>query len=128
MSFFKVSGLKHLSALAVAGVLAATTVGVPGAMADVGAWRKAMVKHIIDKHIYPRSAIQQEVEGTAKVRLTIDRAGTIVTYEIVEPTGQAILDETIPQMLDRMNPVPPPPDDVPDSNLTFVLPLSWRLQ
>ncbi len=95
---------------------------------DVKNWRKAVIKKIIKKHVYPRSAIQREIEGAAKVRLTIDRTGEITNYEVVQASGESVLDKAIPKMMDRLNPLPAPPDSLSDARLSFVIPISWRLQ
>jgi len=96
--------------------------------ADMGKWRKSVVKRIIKNHIYPRSAISREIEGKAKVKITITRGGDITGYEVVEQSGESVLDNAIPKMMDKMNPLPAPPDELPDANLTFVIPITWRLQ
>ncbi|WP_374764773.1 energy transducer TonB [Yunchengibacter salinarum] len=91
-------------------------------------WQKALVKTITEKHVYPRSALRRELEGSARVRVTIDRSGTITGYEIVKPTGEPVFDKLIPRLMDSFSPLPAPPDSLSDNNLTFVLPLSWNLQ
>ncbi len=96
--------------------------------ADVKDWQKKIVKKIVKSHIYPRAAIAREIEGRARVRVTIDRSGKILTFDVTEPTGKSQLDKVIPKMMKKMDPLPAPPDDVPDSNLTFTIPISWRLQ
>ncbi|MCK0069371.1 energy transducer TonB [Kordiimonas laminariae] len=91
-------------------------------------WTKAIAKKVAKSHVYPRSAIQREIEGRAKVRITIDRAGAITNYEVVEPTGKKVLDKVIPRMVKKMSPLPTPPGSVGDNDLTFILPITWRLQ
>lgn len=120
---------RRFMALAAAGLVAASSLlSVPVLANDVGAWRKKVVKTIIKSHIYPRSAISREIEGRAKVKLTITRSGEITGHEVIEATGESVLDDAIPKMVDKMNPLPAPPDALPDANLTFVIPITWRLQ
>lgn len=95
---------------------------------DIGSWQKSVVSLVAKKQVYPREAMSQEIEGKAKVKVTIDRSGKITGYEMVEKTGNAILDAEVEKMKDRINPLPTPPASLPDANLTFVLPLSWVLQ
>jgi len=83
-------------------------------------WRKKVAKRIAKKHVYPRSAISREIEGRAKVRVTLAR--------VVTPTGQAVLDKAIPKMMKRLNPFPKPPDSLSDAQLTFLLPITWRIR
>ncbi len=95
---------------------------------DIQDWQREIVKQIIKTHIYPRSAIAREIEGSAKVQVSIDRSGKILSYEITEPTGEDQLDKVIPKMMEKLDPLPAPPDSLPDGNLTFVIPIAWRLQ
>jgi len=95
---------------------------------DVKNWRVKVVKKIAKKHIYPRSAISREIEGKARVKVTIVRTGEITDFEIVQPSGKSILDKAIPKMIKNLTPLPPPPDSLPDSSLSFVIPITWRLQ
>ncbi len=113
-----------------AAILVAITFIVAGPVQadDRAKWTKSIAKKVAKSHVYPRSAIQREIEGRAKVRITIDRSGAITNFEIVEPTGKKVLDKVIPKMIKKMSPLPSPPDTVDDSKLTFVLPISWRLQ
>jgi len=107
--------------------LAAGLLAAP-AHADVKAWQKQIVKKIVKSHIYPRAAIAREIEGRARVSVTIDRTGKILAFEVTEPTGKSQLDKVIPKMMEKMDPLPAPPDDLPDANLTFTIPIAWRLQ
>ena len=95
---------------------------------DIGEWRTEVVKLIAKKHIYPRSAISREIEGKARVQVTLARSGEITAYEVLEPTGEDVLDKTIPKMMEKLNPFPEPPASMDDGSLTFVIPITWRLQ
>ncbi len=123
------SKVRGTVSLILAGFMAtALVLSTPVFADDIGDWRKKVVKLIAKKHIYPRSAISREIEGKARVKVTLARNGDITNYEIVEPSGQGVLDKAIPKMMDKLNPMPAPPDSMPDANLTFVIPITWRLQ
>lgn len=117
--------LHHFAAASL--MLATTAIGGAVSAGEVDAWQKSVVQKISKEHIYPRSAIQKELEGVAKVQITIDRSGAITDYKIVEPTGESALDSAIPKMMEKINPIPTPPSSLADNNLTFVLPIAWRL-
>ena len=106
----------------------AVLVSVPAYANDIKDWQKDIVRKIVKSHLYPRSAISREIEGRAKVSVTIDRTGKITGYEVVEPTGESQLDDIIPKMMEKMDPLPAPPDSLSDNNLTFTIPIAWRLQ
>lgn len=113
-------------ALLCAGAFVATA--APAYADELKDWQKEIIKKIVKSHIYPRSAIAREIEGRAKVSVTIDRSGKITGYEVVEPTGESQLDNIIPKMMEKMDPLPAPPASLSDANLTFTIPIAWRLQ
>ncbi len=95
---------------------------------DIKDWQVKIVKLVAKKQVYPRAAMRKELEGRAKVRINIDREGNIVNHEILSPTGLEVFDNEIPKLIDRINPLPSPPDALSDDQLSFVLPLSWVIR
>lgn len=119
---------RAIGGLIVAG-FALTSIGAGPVLADeIKDWRVKVAKKIAKKHIYPRSAISREIEGRARVKVSLDREGVITNFEILEPTGQSILDKAIPKMMKKLSPLPAPPGSLTDDKLTFVIPITWRLQ
>ncbi|WP_286829067.1 MULTISPECIES: energy transducer TonB [Kordiimonas] len=92
---------------------------------DMKSWKIAVVKSVAKNQRYPRSAIAREIEGKAKVRLVVAADGTITSHEILEETGQSILDSEIPKLVEKMSPLPALPAG--QQEMSFVLPLSWTL-
>jgi periplasmic protein TonB len=119
---------KLLVSLVVAAVATISLAGTPAFADEIRDWRIKVAKKIAKKHIYPRSAISREIEGKARVKVTLARDGVITNFEIIQPTGQKILDKAIPKMMKKLTPLPSPPDSMPDAKLTFVIPITWRLQ
>jgi protein TonB len=101
--------------------IAATSVNAD----DMSGWKKAVAQKVAKKQKYPRSAISREIEGRAKVRLTVAADGAITAHEIVEPTGEKVLDREIPKLVSRLNPLPALPAG--QAEFSFLLPLNWRL-
>lgn len=95
---------------------------------DIKSWQKSIGKLVAKKQTYPRAAMRKEIEGKAKVKVSIDRSGTITGFEIVQSTGSDILDKAVPKLMERLNPLPTPPASLTDTQLSFILPLSWRIQ
>ncbi|MFQ5347604.1 MAG: energy transducer TonB [Rhodothalassiaceae bacterium] len=91
-------------------------------------WMRSIARTIASKQVYPRSALAKQIEGSAKVRVTVDRNGKIASFEVVKATGFAVLDKEINRLMRRIDPLPKPPGDVGDTELTFVVPLTWALQ
>jgi len=112
-------------------VLSFGLVGLTGtahAASDIKKWQTKIVKLVAKKQVYPRSAMRKELEGRAKVRVSIDRTGAIVAHEIITPTGLSVFDKEIPKLIKRINPLPKPPASLTDNQLSFVLPLSWVIR
>lgn len=95
---------------------------------DIKKWQTKIVKRIAKKQVYPRSAMRKEIEGRAKVQVSIDRTGSIVAHEVIQATGHDVLDREIPKLMKRINPLPAPPSELKDSQLSFVIPLSWIIR
>lgn len=92
---------------------------------DMTSWKKAVAKKVAKSQKYPRSALAREIEGKAKVRLTVSADGSITAHEVVQETGAKVLDREIPKLVKRLNPLPSLPAG--RNELSFVLPLDWRL-
>jgi protein TonB len=90
-------------------------------------WQIAVITKLRETQSYPRSALARQLEGTAQIRLTIDREGNINNYEIVKTTGHDVFDRQLDRLVERLDPLPPPPEALPDERLTFTLPVAWRL-
>lgn len=95
------------------------------AFEDLTAWKKAVAKKVAKNQKYPRSALAREIEGKAKIRLTVAADGAITAHEIIEDTGAAVLDREIPKLVKRLNPLPSLPAG--QDEVSFILPLDWRL-
>jgi len=113
-------------------LFAAATMGIafgaasaPAQADDMKAWKIKVIKSVAKNQRYPRSAIAREIEGKAKVRLIVAGDGTITSHEIVEETGQKVLDREIPKLVEKLNPLPALPNG--QSEMSFVLPLNWTL-
>lgn len=115
--------IRFISVILVAAFLGFSAPAVQAdAMTD---WQREVVQKVRAKQGYPRLAVARQIEGRAKVRLTVASDGTISNYEIIEATGEDVLDRAIPPLIGKLSPLPPLPDG--RSDLTFVLPLNWSL-
>lgn len=127
MSLVTRGGLHLAGALTIA--LTAGAVA-PQAVAgnSVNDWKVDVAKLIGKKQVYPRAALSKEIEGTAKVQITIDRTGHVTSYDVVQPTGHPELDNDIPKLVKRIDPLPEPPSEMSDAELSLTLPLNWVIQ
>ncbi len=122
---------KNFLMMALVAVFAtATTLVATGSAdaADIKGWKRKVAMTVAKKQVYPRSALRREIEGSAKVKVTVDHSGKIASFEILQPTGHQVLDREIPRLMERIDPLPKPPADASDEQLTFIIPLAWVLQ
>lgn len=111
-------------------LVAATTVIAVSSQAaatdTMKSWKTALLRAVTQNQTYPRAALMREIEGKAKVRLVIAADGTITAHEILETTGNDLLDREIPKLVAKLNPLPALPEGQAD--MKIVLPLEWALQ
>ena len=91
---------------------------------DLNKWKRSVAMKIAQKQTYPRSALSREIEGQAKVRIQVAANGEILNHEVIQPTGEEVLDREIPRLVKRLNPLPAIPSGQATS---LVLPLTWAL-
>lgn len=92
---------------------------------DLNGWRTTAAKKIIKNMTYPRSAVQNEQEGRALVKITVSSDGSIEDYQVLQQSGEAVLDREIPKILKRTGSFPQLPKT--EQSITFVVPLIWTL-
>ena len=80
-----------------------------------------------NKYIHVQRYVK-ELEGRIQVEINVDRDGNIVAHSVTQSSGHDVLDREIPKLMKRVSPLPAPPADAADSQLTMVVPLAWALQ
>ena len=87
------------------------------------AWRRGLVAHIERQKRYPAGA---ERATDIVVSFRIDHQGRLIALEIAKGSGDARYDQAALDMVRRADPMPQPPAEVPDENLRFRIPISFR--
>ena len=119
---------KLMVSVIVAGTMALAGFVTTASAQDISSWQKSVTQKIAKKQTYPRAALRKELEGKVQVEINIDRDGNIVAHSVTQSSGHDVLDREVPKLMKRVNPLPAPPADVTDSQLTLVVPLAWALQ
>ena len=65
------------------------------------------------------------VQGVVSLAFTIDRHGGVMSSRIVKSSGSTVLDAEALDLIKRAALLPPPPADVADSELSFVVPIRF---
>lgn len=82
----------------------------------------------LERHkIYPLAAQRRRMEGEVLVRVRIDRGGLVVSYALEQSSGHRILEEAVWAMVERAQPLPPFPEDLPGDEYEFLVPVGFRL-
>jgi protein TonB len=76
---------------------------------------------------YPERAVRAHVTGTGTVRLTILSTGDVGKVELATATQSEVLNDELLRMVDRAAPFPSFPSEMTQSDVTLLVPVSFRL-
>lgn len=77
---------------------------------------------------YPRAARLAGQEGEVVVRFVIDRTGKVQSIELESPSGYPLLDREAREMIERGDPFPPIPEEMPGLSLEVRVPASFHVR
>jgi TonB family protein len=89
-------------------------------------WEKQLAAHFDKYKRYPPDRVMRSAEVV--VSFVLDRVGHVLSARIVKGSGDASFDDAALAMLQRSDPVPPPPPVVADEGLTFTLPVVFYVK
>jgi protein TonB len=76
---------------------------------------------------YPSAARAAHEQGTVYLRFAIDREGRVLRARVDRSSGVAALDQESLDLLERADPLPPPPDEVRGDPVELVVPIEFTL-
>jgi protein TonB len=91
-------------------------------------WQAQLVGWLERYKRYPRLAQEQHQEGVAYLRFTMDRAGHVLAAQIDKGSGFPMLDEEVSALVQRAQPLPALPPEVPGAQITLTLPVEFSLR
>jgi periplasmic protein TonB len=94
----------------------------------VARWQSELAAHIERFKHYPSDARAHGEQGIATVAYTIDQGGRLLASRIVRSAGSAALDREALEMLARAQPMPKPPGEMRDRELSLVMPIGFNLK
>jgi len=98
----------------------------PTAAAPPPTYLSALYAHLAANKHYPRAAQQAHVEGTALLRFTMNHQGRVLKFKLERGSGHEVLDTEVLQMIQRAQPLPAPPADMPDP-VELVIPVQFKV-
>ena len=100
---------------------AAPSTPLASVSAAAASWQQSLVARL--SHLHPPLA--RGAEGVVSLAFSIDRHGNVVSSRIVKSSGSAVLDAEALDLLKRAAPLPPPPAEIAESELSFVVPIRF---
>jgi protein TonB len=61
------------------------------------------------------------------LRFRMDRNGKVLSYSIERTSEHEVLDEAALAMIERAQPLPPLPDDVPGESIELIIPANFNI-
>ena len=77
---------------------------------------------------YPERAVRAHVVGSGALRLTLSSKGDVEKVEVATSTQSNILDDELLRMVERAAPFPSFPSEMTQSDVTMLVPVSFRLE
>jgi protein TonB len=77
---------------------------------------------------YPTSSRTRREQGTVQVQFTIDRSGKILSSRVLKSSGHSDLDAEALAILQRAQPLPAPPVNMPGNEVALTLPIQFRIR
>ncbi len=77
---------------------------------------------------YPAQSRWRHEEGVVYVRFSLDRNGRVLKAEVAHSSGYAALDAEVLDLLQRAQPLPKPPDDVPGDPIELMVPVNFFMR
>jgi protein TonB len=87
-------------------------------------WRSQLVARLERYKRYPSEARGES--GIAQVAFRVDRSGGVHNVRIARSSGSSLLDRETLALLDRAQPMPTPPPDISESELSVVAPVRYN--
>jgi periplasmic protein TonB len=83
--------------------------------------------HLNAYKYYPADARIHHLEGTVQLRFSLDRAGHVLSFDVVESSGSETLDNEVRDMVRRADPFPPMPADYRGETLDLTVPVVFAV-
>jgi protein TonB len=111
-------------ALLVSAGLSGLFVGGPAQASDSD-WARKVGQMISANYSYPRSAQLRGEQGSAKIKIAISATGKVLSVNLVQSSGSAILDREAVRIPTKVASFPPPPNH---ANIELTYPITFRIE
>lgn len=90
-------------------------------------WQAQLMAWLSRHKRYPRPAQEQRQQGTAYLRFSLDRGGRVLAARLERSSGFPLLDEEVLALVQRAQPLPPPPAEVAGDRFELVVPVAFSI-
>ena len=97
-------------------------------MAARANWQAQLLGFLSRHKRYPRPAQEQRQQGTASLRFALDRQGRVLSFHLDRSSGFPLLDEEVLALIQRAQPLPSPPPEIPGDRIELVVPFEFSLR
>jgi protein TonB len=94
----------------------------------VPTWKSLLVSHLERSKHYPSEARARGEQGVAQLAFSVDRRGGVHNAHIVRGSGSEMLDRETLAMVERAQPLPPPPPELPGTQISIVVPIRYNIR
>jgi len=91
-------------------------------------WKSQLVATLERSKRYPSEARVRGEQGVAQLAFSIDRRGGVHHARIVRSSGSSLLDEATLALLERAQPLPPPPPEIAGAEIAIVVPIRYNIR
>lgn len=107
---------------------AAAPLPTPTASNAVPNWQGTLRAHLERHKRYPSSAQFRRQQGAPTIRFVMDRQGKVLSAQLERSCGHSSLDEEALALLERAQPLPPPPPEIPGDRIELRVPIQFFLR
>ncbi|KAA5601970.1 energy transducer TonB [Blastochloris sulfoviridis] len=115
------------SAESVASIPASPTFG-HGARDARSSWHSRIRAHLLRHMRYPAAARAHGETGVAQFSFTLDRRGHVISSRLIASSGHASLDRETAALIQRAQPLPPPPPELAGARFSFSQPFRYNFR
>ena len=87
-------------------------------------WKTQLVAALERQKRYPSEA--RGDHGTAQLAFNVDRHGGVHNARVTRSSGSSVLDHEALALVQRAQPLPPPPPEVPGAQIPIVVPIRYN--
>jgi periplasmic protein TonB len=91
-------------------------------------WQRLLLADLEAHKRYPLDARERGEQGVVYLRFAMDRHGKVLSFGLEQSSGFDALDQETLNLIQRSQPLPPPPATVTGDTIELVVPVQFQLQ